>query len=289
MPSGVLYVGSMTALRYRRPPTGAQLKALLTPASWFPRGFKIDPQGSVDTGNYYQPATPPGALECSKLDGTSWVQLGNGSAVSFAQNDYLDQNAGQYAQEIDVYQGSAAQDVMAKLRQVAASCRSFHEAQTSSTVTVTLETGPRLGDDALTVRLKDPRWLGGSTLEAVRVGHAVATVYSLRSAARARPRPPGWLPSSRRTSRRTAERLRLVASALLPPACSRLVALGPGSAPTVLWPAPWSPGTPRALASRRQCTPPLAGGKHVTSKPAGGVGADRVMDRRGAPPEAACS
>jgi hypothetical protein len=119
----------------------------------------------------------PGALECSKLDGTSWVQLGNGSAVSFAQNDYLDQNAGQYAQEIDVYQGSAAQDVMAKLRQVAASCRSFHEAQTSSTVTVTLETGPRLGDDALTVRLKDPRWLGGSTLEAVRVGHAVATVY----------------------------------------------------------------------------------------------------------------
>jgi hypothetical protein len=87
--------------------------------------------------------------------------------VSFAQNDYLDQNAGQYAQEIDVYQGSAAQDVMAKLRQVAASCRSFHEAQTSSTVTVTLETGPRLGDDALTVRLKDPRWLGGSTLEAV--------------------------------------------------------------------------------------------------------------------------
>lgn len=161
----------------RWPADGAQLKALLAPASWFPRGFKIDQQGSVDTGNYYQPATPPGALECSRLDGTSWVQLGNGGAVSFAQNDYLDQNAGQYAQEIDVYQGSTAQDVMAKLRHAAASCRGFHDAQTSSTVTVTLEAGPRLGDDALTIRLQDPRWLGGTTLEAVRVGHAVATVY----------------------------------------------------------------------------------------------------------------
>jgi hypothetical protein len=158
-------------------PTGTQLKALLALASWFPRGFKIDPQGSVDTGDYYQPATPSGALECSRLDATGWVQLGNGDAVSFAQNDYLDQNAGQYAQEIDIYQGSTAQNVMAKLRQVAASCRGFHDAQTSSTVTVRLETGPRLGDDALTIRLQDPRWLGGTTLEAVRVGHAVATVY----------------------------------------------------------------------------------------------------------------
>lgn len=157
-------------------PTGTQLKALLAPASWFPQGFKIDPQGSVDTGNYYQPTAPPGALKCSRLNGTSWVQLGNGGAVSFAQNDYINQNAGQYAQEIDVYQGSTAQDVMAKLRQVVAGCRSFHDAQTSSTVTVTLETGPHLGDDALTIRLQDPRWMGDTTLEAVRVGHAVATV-----------------------------------------------------------------------------------------------------------------
>ena len=35
----------------------------------------------------------------------------------------------------------------------------------------------QLGDDALTIRLRNPRWLGGMTLEAVRVGHAVATVY----------------------------------------------------------------------------------------------------------------
>jgi hypothetical protein len=158
-------------------PTGTQLKALLVPASWFPPGFTLDRQGSVDTGGYYQPVTPPGPLKCKRLGGTSWVTLGDAGAVSFAQNDYLNQNAGQYAQEIDVYQGTTAQQVMAKLRQVVVRCAHFHDAQTSSTVAVTLRKGPQLGDDALTIRLQDPRWSGDDTLEAVRVGHAVISVY----------------------------------------------------------------------------------------------------------------
>ena len=157
--------------------TGTQLKPLLAPASWFPRGFTLDPSGSVDTGNYYQPVSRPGPLKCDRLNGTSWVDLGNGGAVSFAQNDYLDTSIGQYAQEIDVYQATTAQDVMAHLRKVVASCRSFRDSQTSSTVTVTMEKGPQLGDDALTIRLQNPRWGGDVTLEAVRVGTAVITVY----------------------------------------------------------------------------------------------------------------
>lgn len=98
----------------------------------------------MDTQDYYQPTTPPGALKRSRLDDLSWVQLGDGGAVSFAQNDYVDQNAGQYAQEIDVFQGSTAQHVMAELRQVASSCRSLHDAQTSSTVTVKSDPIPRI-------------------------------------------------------------------------------------------------------------------------------------------------
>jgi hypothetical protein len=156
--------------------TGTQLKPLLEPVSWFPRGFTLDSNNSVDTGNYYQPVSPPGPLTCDRLNGTSWVDLGNGGAVSFAQNDYLDTSIGQYAQEIDVYQGTTAQGVMAHLRKVVGSCRSFHDSQTSSTVTVTMEKGPQLGDDALTIRLQDPRWGGDVTLEAVRVGTAVITV-----------------------------------------------------------------------------------------------------------------
>lgn len=157
--------------------TGTQLKPLLAPASWFPRGFTLDPSGSVDTGGYYQPTSPPGPLKCNRLNGTSWVDLGNGGAVSFAQNDYLDPSIGQYAQEIDVYQDTTAQDVMAQLRKVVASCQSFHDSQTSSTVTVTMRKGPQLGDDAFTIRLQDPRWGGDVTLEAVRIGTAVVTVY----------------------------------------------------------------------------------------------------------------
>ena len=157
--------------------TGTQLKPLLAPTSWFPQGFTLDSSNSVDTGNYYQPVSPPGPLKCDRLNGTSWVDLGNGGAVSFAQNDYLDTSIGQYAQEIDVYQGTTAQDVMAHLRKVVASCRSFHDSQTSSTVTVTMRNGPQLGDDALTITLMDPRWGGDVTLEAVRVGTAVITVY----------------------------------------------------------------------------------------------------------------
>lgn len=156
--------------------TGTQLKPLLAPASWFPRGFTLDPQGSVDTGDYYQAVSAPGPLKCDRLSGTSWVDLGHGGAVSFAQNSYLDPSIGQYAQEIDVYQGTTAQDVMAQLRKVVAGCRSFHDSQTSSTVTVAMRKGPQLGDDALTIRLQDPRWGGDVTLEAVRVGTAVITV-----------------------------------------------------------------------------------------------------------------
>jgi hypothetical protein len=158
--------------------TGTQLKARLAPASWFPAGFTLLPHNSIDTGNFYQPPFPPGPLTCRRLDSTSWVPLANLGPVSFAQNAYIDTNIGEYAQELDVFQGTTAQRVMANLSKVAtARCRHFNDPQTSSTVTVELRKGPHLGDDALTIRLHDPRWTGDATLEAVRVGGAVATVY----------------------------------------------------------------------------------------------------------------
>jgi hypothetical protein len=153
------------------------LKALLAPQSWFPAGFTLDPKGSADTGDLYQPVKPAGQLPCTNFDGASWVQLGGGGAVSFAENDYLDTSLGQYAQEIDVFEGTAAQNVMTTLRTQASSCKTFQDPQTSSTVSATLAEGPQLGDDALTITLQDPSWGGDVTLEAVRVGSAVVTVY----------------------------------------------------------------------------------------------------------------
>jgi hypothetical protein len=163
--------------------TGTQLKAALQPAATFPDGFTVDPTGSVNTGATFQEASPStGVTACSRLDGTDWVDLAGPGSVSFAENDYIDRSTSeQFAQEVDAYQGTTAQAVMAGLRKVALRCPSFTDTQTSSTVTVKLVKGPALGDDALTFILSSPRWEGDIALEAVRVGTSVVTV--LHSAA----------------------------------------------------------------------------------------------------------
>jgi hypothetical protein len=157
--------------------TGTQLNAMLAPASWFPAGYTADPTGTRNTGSSYEPPTASGSLPCSRLDATAWIDLARIGPVSFAQNDYIDNDTSEeYAQEIDVFQGSGAQQAMTALRNLASTCPSFKDTQTSSTVTVQLRSGPALGDDGLTLLLSDPAWQAGTALEAVRVGSAVITV-----------------------------------------------------------------------------------------------------------------
>jgi hypothetical protein len=157
--------------------TGSQLDAMLAPASWFPAGYTADPSGSENTGSTYEPPTTSANLPCSRLDGTSWIELARVGSVSFAQNDYIDNDTSEeYAQEIDVFQGAGAQQVMAALRKLPGTCPTFTDPQTKGTVTVRLQSGPSLGDDALTFLLSSPAWNGGTALEAVRVGTAVVTV-----------------------------------------------------------------------------------------------------------------
>lgn len=157
--------------------TGTQLKSMLAPASFFPSSFSSDPSGSVNTGDTFQAATPPGKLACARMDTTGWVDLSDIGSVSFAQSDFIDKSISEeYAQEIDEYQGAGAKKVMAALRKLATRCRTFSDKQTSSTVTVKLGKGPSLGDDSMSFTLTSPRWQGGTTLEAIRIGTAVVTV-----------------------------------------------------------------------------------------------------------------
>jgi hypothetical protein len=157
--------------------TGAQLKARLAPASWFPPGFKSDPSVTRDTGSGYQSAAPPATKDCTRLNGSAWIDLSHVSPASFAQGFYADSGVSEtYAQEIDGYPGTSASQAMAGLRKLATTCPSFADPQTSSTVTVHLEPGPKLGDDALTFELADPHWAAGTALVAVRVGTSVVTV-----------------------------------------------------------------------------------------------------------------
>jgi hypothetical protein len=163
--------------------TGTQLKSALQPAATFPDGFTLDPGGSVDTGGTFEQASPStGVTACTRLDGTDWVDLAGPGSASFAENDYMDRaTTEQFAQEVDAYPGTGAQAVMAGLRKVAVRCPTFPDSQTSSTVTVKLVPGPKLGDDAVTFILSSPRWAGDIALEAIRVGTSVVTV--LHSAA----------------------------------------------------------------------------------------------------------
>lgn len=160
-------------------PNGTQLKADLVSAG-IPKGYALDASGSVDSGADFQaPAAPTVATGCSSLEGTSWVNVADLGSVSFAQNDYIDKNTSEeFAQEVDAFQGTTAQEVMTALSKIAVKCPSFKDSQTSSTVKVSATAESSPGDGAVVIKLSDPRWEGGMTLEAVRVGHSVVTVLS---------------------------------------------------------------------------------------------------------------
>lgn len=159
-------------------PTGTQLKADLV-STGIPAGYALDTSGSVDTGADYQVPTSPTGTGCTDLDGTSWVALAGYGSVSFAQNDYINKaTSEEFAQEIDAFPGTTAQDVMTALSEIATKCPTFSDSETSSTVKVSVSTNSSPGDGAVVITLSDPQWVGGITLEAVRVGHSVVTVLS---------------------------------------------------------------------------------------------------------------
>ncbi|MEU8654667.1 hypothetical protein [Streptomyces sp. NPDC048737] len=161
--------------------TGAQLKEALAPASYFPSGFVADPSLARDTGDTYQaPATHDSAEpHCADLGATSWISLTGVEGVSFAQNSYINQStSAELDQEIDVYRGTTASDVLKGLADVVAACPTYPDSDTHSTVTVTGAATPGLGDGAYTITLTNDAWESGTTLIAARAGTAVVSVLS---------------------------------------------------------------------------------------------------------------
>ncbi|MCH5673863.1 hypothetical protein [Streptomyces gilvus] len=162
--------------------TGTQLKKALAPASFFAKGFAVDPSGARDSGSTYaEPSTAPAATkpDCAKLDGTSWIAVTGVAGVSFAQNDYVNRDSSQdIAQEIDSYRGTTAASVLTDVERIAASCASFTDDQTHTKVKVTGAAASGLGDGAYTLTLTDSSWENGTTLIAARVGTNVVSVLS---------------------------------------------------------------------------------------------------------------
>jgi hypothetical protein len=161
--------------------TGAQLKALLEPASYFPSGYRRQRAGTRDSGTGYE---LPGAArvrkpQCRLLGATSWTSITGINGVSFAQDAYIDKTRStEIAQEIDVYPGSTARAVMRELGAISATCLSYTDPQTGSRAEVREQASSRLGEGGYVITVTDPAWRGGTTLVAARAGTAVVTVLS---------------------------------------------------------------------------------------------------------------
>lgn len=162
--------------------TGTQLKKALAPASFFAPGFSEETSATRDTGDTYQPpakAKSGAKPDCGNLGSTGWIGVSGVDGVSFAQNDYVNKNTSQeIAQEIDVYRGSTASDVVKGLQKTVAACNGFADAQTHTKVQVAGAATQGLGDEAYTITLTDSAWQNGTTLVATRVGTNLVTVMS---------------------------------------------------------------------------------------------------------------
>lgn len=159
--------------------TGTQLKSVLAPASFFAPGFTADPADARDTGpGYRAPATAEVPTpDCTKLGGTAWTEITGITGVSFAQNAYVNKNTSEeFAQEIDVYQGTTATTVLGALGMLSKACPTYSDEPTHSTVTVTEKPLAGVGDGAWAITETSPAWQGGTTLVAARVGNSVVTV-----------------------------------------------------------------------------------------------------------------
>ena len=161
--------------------TGTQLKVMLEPRSYFPRGYARDPAGTRDTGSGYQEPTVSGVAKpkCGLLGATSWTSITGISGVSFAQNAYVNRaRSSEIAQEIDVYRGTASRAVMEKLGAVATACPWYTDPQTGTRATVSEQASPRFAEGGYVITVTDPAWRSGTTLVAARSGTAVVTVLS---------------------------------------------------------------------------------------------------------------
>ncbi|HET9172612.1 MAG TPA: hypothetical protein VFN97_24515 [Actinospica sp.] len=160
--------------------TGARLATALV-TTGIPAGYAASGSGTENSGSDFQTPSDPATAgpKCANLEATGWVNLAGYGSASFAQNDYVNNGSSEeFAQEIDAYQGTTAQAVMAALAKLGTACPSFSDSGTKSTVKVAVATGASLGDGTVTITLTDPSWSSSETLVAVRVGTNVVTVLN---------------------------------------------------------------------------------------------------------------
>jgi hypothetical protein len=152
-----------------------------------PDGYKVDPATTENTGRQlpYDTAQPIAASQvCQAFTQTSYIRAAGIATGDFAQSDYINANQAQeIAKEIDVFTGTDAQKAMTTLWQEFGKCSSFSYPSNGTTVSITLTRSrlPGEGDDAMKAVTVSPRFDGGATLVAIRMGSQIITTLDSSS------------------------------------------------------------------------------------------------------------
>jgi hypothetical protein len=164
------------------PPLDAKsLNALLLPRGDMPAGYTADKTTTIYDNHALpedQPTAVPRSKACMILTQTAWIRAAGIITDDFAQAGYASpsRTAG-VAEEIDAFDGGDAKTAMNALWRAFASCKSFSQSFGTQTAATTLTRsvlhGKWPGIKAVEV---SPKFEGGVTLAAVRVGYAVVTV-----------------------------------------------------------------------------------------------------------------
>ncbi|MBO0824065.1 MAG: hypothetical protein J2P27_09425 [Actinobacteria bacterium] len=161
--------------------SGPDLAAILLPASSMPTGYTVDASITRDSGPQlaFDTARPmPASQVCQTFKQTAYIRAAGIATGDFAQSDYLSTDHSQeIAEEIDIFTGTDAQQVMATLWQELGTCSSFsyHSNGTTVSCTVTRSRLPGEGDEAIKAVIVSPVFEGGETLVAIRMGSQIIT------------------------------------------------------------------------------------------------------------------
>jgi hypothetical protein len=180
-PSAPSATPSATAL------SGPRLTGILLPASSMPNGYKVDPSTTGNTGSQLLSDTAqpvPASQVCQVFAQTAYIRAAGIVTGDFAQSDYVNADRSQeIAEEIDIFTGTDAQKAMTTLWQEFGKCSSFSYPSNGTIVSNTLTRSrlPGEGDDAMKAVIVSPRFDGGETLVAIRMGSQIITTVDSSS------------------------------------------------------------------------------------------------------------
>jgi hypothetical protein len=172
---------SVTAL------SGPRLAGILLPASSMPYGYKVNLSATRNSGSQLPSDTAqpvPASQVCQVFAQTAYIRAAGIVTGDFAQSDYVNADRSQeIAEEIDIFTGTDAQKAMTTLWQEFGKCSSFSYPSNGTIVSNTLTRSrlPGEGDDAMKAVIVSPRFDGGETLVAIRMGSQIITTVDSSS------------------------------------------------------------------------------------------------------------